>query len=291
MKNPVVSVLMTAYNREKYIGEAIESVLSQTYSDWELIVTDDVSKDKTVEIVRGYASKDPRIKLYVNDTNLGDYPNRNRAASYAKGKYLKYLDADDLMYPWALGSLVMMMEANPSAGWGLCSLDSEDKIYPILLSPKETYMNHYFRRSLFHKAPLSSIIKRDVFEEVGGFSGKQHLGDFEMWHILGRRYPLLTMPHGMVWYRTHDDQQMADNRTDPFVPFKYDFIKIELVNHDDSPLSSDERESITSNVERSVSRAIAKQFINLNLAKARQMREYCQFSIGRILSNLIIKSK
>src|SRR4051812_47750099 len=92
---PLVSVLMTSYNREKYIAQAIESVIASTYSNLELIIVDDCSKDSTVSIARSYAENDKRVKVYVNEKNLGDYPNRNKAASYATGKYLKYVDADD----------------------------------------------------------------------------------------------------------------------------------------------------------------------------------------------------
>ena len=85
---PLVSVLMTSYNRENYIAEAIESVLASTYKNFELIIVDDRSKDRTVEIARSYESKDDRVKVYINEKNLGDYPNRNKAASYAKGFYI-----------------------------------------------------------------------------------------------------------------------------------------------------------------------------------------------------------
>jgi glycosyltransferase involved in cell wall biosynthesis len=80
---PIVSVLMTSFNREKYIAEAIESVLASTYKDFELIIVDDVSTDATVAIAEKYAKQDGRIKVYKNQNNLGDYKNRNRAASYA----------------------------------------------------------------------------------------------------------------------------------------------------------------------------------------------------------------
>src|SRR5438309_1057271 len=102
MSNPLVSILMTSYNRERYIAEAIESALKSTYTEFELIIVDDGSKDRTVEIARSFESKDKRVKVYVNEHNLGDYPNRNRAAGYATGKYIKYLDADDMIYPWGL---------------------------------------------------------------------------------------------------------------------------------------------------------------------------------------------
>src|ERR1700730_17371732 len=102
MAEVFVSLLMTAYNREKYIGQAIESVIASTFQNWELIIVDDGSKDKTVELAREYERSDSRIKVYLNEKNLGDYPNRNQAASYARGKYIKYIDADDSLYYWGL---------------------------------------------------------------------------------------------------------------------------------------------------------------------------------------------
>ena len=93
-KNSVkISVLMTAFNREKYIGEAIESVLASTFKDFELIIVDDCSSDKTVEIAKNYENLDKRVKVFLNEKNLGDYSNRNKAASLANGKYIKYVDA------------------------------------------------------------------------------------------------------------------------------------------------------------------------------------------------------
>ena len=107
MNNPIASILTTVYNREKYIAACIDSVLASSYQDWELIIVDDVSTDASVAIAKSYEKKDPRIKVYVNEKNLGDYPNRNKAASYAKGKYLKYLDADDIIYPHGLEVMVI----------------------------------------------------------------------------------------------------------------------------------------------------------------------------------------
>ena len=102
MHAPTVSVLMTSYNHEQYIGAAIESVLASTFADFELIVVDDCSLDQTAALAHQYARTDRRIHVVTNDKNLGDYPNRNQAASYATGTYLKYLDADDLLYPHSL---------------------------------------------------------------------------------------------------------------------------------------------------------------------------------------------
>jgi GT2 family glycosyltransferase len=208
MNSPAISVLMTTYNREKYVGAAIESVLNSSFKDFELVVVDDRSTDKTVDIVREWQAKDDRVKLFINNQNLGDYPNRNQAAAHATGKYLKYVDADDLIYPWGLQILWECMEGFPEAGWGLCSL-AQDKArpFPFVLETQEAYRYHYLGPGLFHKAPLSSIIKKELFDAVGGFEPGRMVGDFEMWHRLAFQSPVVLMPHGMVWYRAHDDQE------------------------------------------------------------------------------------
>jgi glycosyltransferase involved in cell wall biosynthesis len=208
MNLPLVSVLMTSHNRAKYLGEAIESVLASTYTNFELIIVDDLSKENNVAIAKSYAERDPRVKVYVNERNLGDYPNRNKAASYASGDYLKYVDSDDYIYPWGLDLLVRMMEAFPECGWGLCSLRQDfAKPFPLELSPKQSYEYNYLGPGLFHKAPLSSIIRKKVFDEVGGFALVRLVGDFEMWHKLAQKYKVLLMPDGIVWYREHELQE------------------------------------------------------------------------------------
>lgn len=236
MNTPLVSVLMTSYNREKYIAYAIESVLASTYSHFELIITDDGSKDRTVEIARKYAQQDERVKVFLNEKNLGDYPNRNKAASYAGGKYLKYVDADDYIYPRGLEILVEMMEQFPEAGWGLCSLDQYvGKPFPFMLSPSEAYLFNYKGPGLFHKAPLSSIIRRDVFEQVGGFNPIRMAGDFDMWNRLARYFPVVLMPQGIVWYREHGEQEVKYYRQ--FIKI-YESLKIEHLRSRDLPLES-----------------------------------------------------
>jgi glycosyltransferase involved in cell wall biosynthesis len=183
MGTPLVSVLMTAYNREKYIDEAIESVQGSSYPNWELIVVDDCSKDRTVEIARTYAAKDDRIKVYVNEKNLGDYPNRNTAASLARGEFIKYVDSDDVMFPSCLKKMVAPMIQFPEAGYGICSvIDANTK---ICTSPRETYLEHFGRFGHFDRSPGGAIIKKSAFDRVSGFSGIRQVGDFEFWLKIG----------------------------------------------------------------------------------------------------------
>ena len=225
---------MTSYNREKFIGSAIESVLNSTYTNFELIIVDDHSNDHTVSIEKTYAARDQRIKLYINDKNLGDYPNRNKAASYATGEYLKYIDSDDYIYPWGLQMLVTMMEQFPESGWGLCSLIQDiSRPFPFELTPREAYEYHYRGPGLFHKAPLSSIIRRKVFDEVKGFSSQRMVSDSEMWHKLALKYKVLLMPDGIVWNREHNMQEVK-SRLKYLV--EYEKIMIDYLRNKDCPL-------------------------------------------------------
>jgi glycosyltransferase involved in cell wall biosynthesis len=207
--HPLVSILMTAYNREKYIAEAIESVLASTYKNFELIIVDDCSKDKTVEVAKSYEAIDCRVKVYVNEKNLGDYPNRNKAASYARGKYIKYIDADDAIYYYGLQVIVEMMERFPEAGYGLDSIAQNDKkIFPYLLSPSEAYYANYIDRiGFFERAPTSCIIKRDIFTLENGFRPYRMVSDNEMWNRLSQKYPVLLMPQGLIWSRGHEESE------------------------------------------------------------------------------------
>jgi glycosyltransferase involved in cell wall biosynthesis len=266
-EQPLVSVLMTTYNREKYLSEAIDSVLASTYANFELIIVDDGSTDKTIDIAGEYLAKDARIKFYRNRSNLGDYPNRNMAASYATGTYLKYVDADDYIYPWGLALLVEMMEQFPGAGWGLCSLDQYVKRpFPFELTPKEAYEYHYRGPGLFHKAPLSSIIRRNVFEKAGGFSPQRMVGDNEMWHRLALQYNVLLMPQGIVWYREHDQQEINDYHE---YRVAYERISVSYLNNPGCPLDRPAVDSILRRKRRNNMVQLIKSILKFNPGQIR----------------------
>lgn len=94
-----VSIITPTYNSEKSIEETLNSILKQTYTKWEVIITDDNSTDRTVSIIQKYINKDSRIKLHIFDTNQGAGAARNNSISYAKGKYIAFCDSDDLWEP------------------------------------------------------------------------------------------------------------------------------------------------------------------------------------------------
>src|SRR4051812_12735940 len=106
---PLVSVCIPSYNGESFIGRTLESVLAQSLPDFELIIVDDASTDATVSIINAFG--DPRIQLYENDKNLGMAGNWDRALSKARGKYVKLLCGDDILYPDCLARQAMALEA------------------------------------------------------------------------------------------------------------------------------------------------------------------------------------
>jgi glycosyltransferase involved in cell wall biosynthesis len=112
MNSSLVSICIPVYNSEKYIGEAIKSVLNQTYKNFELLIVDNKSTDNSVSIIKTF--KDKRITLFQNDKNIGMFPNHNKALELAKGDYIKFLMSDDLLPSNCLTNLVKVFENNPN---------------------------------------------------------------------------------------------------------------------------------------------------------------------------------
>jgi len=269
MNSPRVSVLMTAFNRERFIGAAIESVLSSRLANFELIIVDDKSTDSTLAVARSYADSDRRMKVFANERNLGDYANRNRAASHAVGEYLKYLDSDDLIYPHSLDVFCDAMDAFPNAGFGLSEIPDESAPYPLALPPGEAYRRHFFENDLFLRAPGSSIIRREAFEAAGGFhefTGRGQLGDLELWLRLARQVDLVLLPRDLVWDRQHPGQESGYHKSDPVKRAAIDRqMQREALAAADCPLTPGER----SDALRSLENMDAKEVMRAALLHAR----------------------
>ena len=261
MNSPIISILTTVYNREKYLAECIESVQNGHFQDYEHIIVDDGSSDGSVALAQDYAAKDARIRVYQNETNLGDYPNRNQAASYATGKYIKYLDADDMHGRFMVDIMVDAMETFPEAGFGLFDYGPNKPLFPIVLQPAETYAAHYSgKHPVFGRSPINAIMKRDVFKEVGGFSGKRMVGDFEMWHILSARFPCTIMSAGPGFYREHEEQEMTLHRADPMWAFKYQLLGLEMCKGEGCPITGSEQTALVKKLERRLARTVLYSF-------------------------------
>ncbi len=259
--SPTVSVLMTAYNRADFIAQGMGSVLASDFTDLELIVVDDGSSDDTVAVAQGIAAGDSRVRVFRNPQNLGDYPNRNHAASLARGKYLKYVDSDDMIYPWGLGAFVRCMEQFPDAGFGLSAHAEHHRPHPVRLSPLEAYREEFGGgRELFGRAPGSSIILRAAFEAVGGFSGMRQLGDMEFWLKIGARFPLVTLPPALVWDRVHGGQEKNVNSDTEKTAMRAQVV-LKALQDADCPLDLQERQAALDAYRRRLERAIWRNFL------------------------------
>lgn len=148
---PVVSIIMPAYNCEQYIEKAIRSVMGQSFRDWELIVIDDGSKDSTRDIIGSLASEDGRIISIPNEKNIGVANTRNRGVEVSRGRYIAFLDSDDI---WCPDKLKLQLERLGERGGDLCYcsysiIDSEDRkaksdyIVPPSLDFKDLLKENY----------------------------------------------------------------------------------------------------------------------------------------------------
>lgn len=243
MSLPQVSILMTAYNREKFIGEAIESVLASSYEDFELIITDNCSSDNTVEISQSYAKHDARIRVYKNSENIGQFPNRNYAASLARTEYLKYIDSDDKIYPFGLAILMKRAKEFPEAGLIISTpVLNEVTPYPELVDSRTIYREYFLEHTLPSVSPTYMLIKKKAFDAINGFTIPAYAGtDTEFLLRVAALFPVVKAEPGVIWYRIHPEQEIQTAfRNNEYQ--MYDFRMLAGLLHDKNcPLSAEEK--------------------------------------------------
>lgn len=217
---PLVSVLMTCYNREKYIAEAIESVLASSYPDFELIIVDDRSVDSTVKIVRAYEQKDSRIKVYINEKNLGDYPNRNKAVSYAKGEYLMFVDSDDKLFPENMAKLVDLMTEAPDVHFGMVRHNCSEV---SVMDTKEVIHHHFFKQPILKIGPGGTIINRSFFHRIKGYPEKYGPANDMYFNLKACCFTsVMFAPFEFVFYRIHEGQEINNSYSYLYNNYRYE---------------------------------------------------------------------
>ena len=224
MGDPVVSVVLTNYNGRRYVGQAIESVLAQTYSDWEMIIVDDASTDDSPELIRAY--RDPRIRLVENARNGQVSYAHNVGNSLCRGKYIAALDNDDVWKPEKLARQVAWMEAHPETGACFTRLDLIDENGNSVSDPalEEVFQaENRSRQEWLHELLThgnhfgndTSLIRREVMEEIGGNNlSLIQLHDYDLWVRIACRHELYILPYVGLSYRRESDSSSitASNR-------------------------------------------------------------------------------
>ncbi|MBX9812754.1 MAG: glycosyltransferase [Burkholderiales bacterium] len=205
MSGVPISIVIPAYNAEKYLQAALDSILAQTFSNFEAIVIDDCSTDRTWEIVAHYAECDNRIRPYRNEMNLGIAGNRNRGVELARGKYLAWQDADDISFPQRLEKQYRFMEENPHVGIVGAYIEifhDDDTVIGVRKYPQD---DGDLRRCIFRYSPIAqpaAMVRREALLLAGPYNLRfPPAEDIDMTFRIGEHYKLANIPEVLVRYR------------------------------------------------------------------------------------------
>ncbi len=206
---PLVSIILPSYNHEEHVGLAIESVLSQSFGDYELLISDDCSSDRTVDVIRTYHDK--RIQLHVYTENQGATINHKYLIDRARGKYVALINSDDLWLPKKLEKQVAYMESHPDCGACFSVADMIDEngnqieLYREVFdqpnrSQAEWYAHFFhFGNCLSHP---SILIRTEIYRELGVYNlALRQLPDFDMWVRLIKHHSIYVFQKPLVQHR------------------------------------------------------------------------------------------
>ncbi|WP_156739697.1 glycosyltransferase family 2 protein [Paenibacillus oryzae] len=184
METELVSIVMPTYNRGNVIEKAIDSVINQTYSNWELFIVDDASLDNTKEVVSNYINEDSRIQFISNTINKGANACRNQGAAIAHGEYIAFIDSDNQWYPDKLLKQVEVLNTNSSNTDFVYSKEKVINEESIKIIPQKAYSPEELMRILPHKNVVDTstvMITKTCFNLVGGFDEMMpRLQDWEL---------------------------------------------------------------------------------------------------------------
>jgi len=203
--SPPVTVLMPVCDGEQFLREAIDSILAQTFADFEFLIIDDASVDSSRSIVLGY--DDPRIRLVENDRNLGVTRTLNRGIQQANGRYMARMDADDVSMPERLARQVAHLDANPDCAvvTTFAQIIDADSVQQgeagVDLSPEELDRELQLRNRLIHGAVM---MRADVVRRLGAYDeNMKRAQDYDLWLRVSDEYAIHTLPEFLYSWRQH----------------------------------------------------------------------------------------
>lgn len=223
---PKVTVCLPTYNSGEFLTQAIDSILEQTFTDFELIISDDCSTDNTPEVIISYLEKDSRIKYLQNSKNLGLFPNWNRCLESASGEYITVFAQDDVMLPKNLEQKVKILDKYQNVGLVTSSIMVVDRENNYLNWDWANYSEdslangkEWVRKNLGEANPICCpfvLIRRQVLEKVGGKFNDNYAfaGDLELWLRIALVADLYFVKEILGYYRWH-----KTNKTHSFDDF------------------------------------------------------------------------
>lgn len=212
MTTPAVSVAMSVYNGERFLAPAIESVLAQTMGQFEFLILDDGSKDRSREIAESYAARDSRIKV-ISRENKGLVVSLNQLLETASAPLVARMDADDLCMPDRFERQVAFLDANPDhgvLGTRTSDIDENDNRFPLDTGEHplthEEFLRHIETGQHLLAHP-SVMYRRDVVLAAGGYhKAFRHCEDYDLWLRLANRTRIANLPDRLIQYRHYADQ-------------------------------------------------------------------------------------
>ena len=213
MNKPEVSVIFPAYNAERYLCEAIASILSQTFRNFELIIVDDGSADNTRSIIEDFAKKDLRIRPLFNERNRGVVESLNRAIDAAKGKYIARMDHDDISMPERLETQIRFLEEHPeisAVGSNVILIDDKGDTIGIRRLPETSEEIAQFLvlgNQLVHPTVM---LRREVFDAVSKYKKVLHAEDYHLWiEMVKKGLKLYNIQTPLMKYRMIDPHKVT----------------------------------------------------------------------------------
>ena len=200
--NPKISVVMSVWNGEKYLREAIESILNQTFTDFEFLIVNDGSTDSSFEIIQGY--QDERIWVINNEKNIGLTKSLNKAIKQARGEYIARQDADDVSLPDRFEQQVEYFEEHPEVallGTSAYKIDEQGKVLGRVIVPAKPGGNLLKGNQFNHG---STMLKREAVDRLGGYNELfRYVQDYELWLRMAKHYGVSNLTQILYKLRFH----------------------------------------------------------------------------------------
>lgn len=204
MKEPLVSVVMPSYNSEKHIAESIQSIIDQSFTDWEFIIVDGHSKDKTIDIVEGFVAKDSRIKL-MYDEGKGIGPALNMGCAAAIGKYIARVDTDDISFPERFSEQVKILLSHPEVVLLSCVAEYIDESGLSLGYGFSYTTEKLIKKNLSTVFHPGVMMRKEAYMKAGGYPPLKRAEDLFLWHRLCILGKVRIIEYPLIKYRISDE--------------------------------------------------------------------------------------
>ena len=228
MSAPLVSIISTSFNTARFLREALDSVINQSFKNWELLIADDASTDNSAQIIDSYAARDKRIKPFHNATNRHYLRTRNDLFTKAKGEFITLLDSDDKMEITRLEEQLSFMQSNPELAFCGCLVKYiDDKSRPLKTNrPKPALDYTEILKQYPNTNPITgstAFIKSTVLKEFGGYRDFFHglcSEDYDLFSRIAEKYPCANLDRELYIYRQFPESTSRSHIiTNPYKKF------------------------------------------------------------------------